>query len=259
MKYKALGYRLPSIIAEPLFGKRKEFGLVPDLKDADWLEWEKKASEIYAATQRSSVGNFVNCSGYKVMRNIDLKGKTVLEVGPGDIVHHAYWRDKPEMYYLADRREEFMSSAYNKITRIGVKCNRCLIDESKQFRLDFPDNSIDIIVSFYSLEHLYPLDLYINELLRVLKTGGQLVGAIPAEGGLAWGLGRYFTTRRWFRKNTNIDYDKLICWEHPNFADSILSRLDSRMKLTKLNFWPLKVPLIDFNLTISFEYKNSSV
>ena len=59
-----------------------------------------------------------------------------------------------------------------------------------------------------------------------LKPDGIIVGAIPAEGGLLWALGRFLTSRQWLHKNTNIDYDKLICWEHPNYADFILKKLD---------------------------------
>ena len=110
------------------------------------------------------------------------------------------------------------------------------------------------MVSFYSLEHLYPLEPYVAGILRVLKPGGVLIGAIPAEGGLGWGLGRYLTSRRWFKKHTTINPDKLICWEHPNFADHVLTTLDRNMVQQHLGFWPLAVPSIDMNLVIKFIY-----
>ena len=89
-------------------------------------------------------------------------------------------------------------------------------------------------------------------MLRVLRPGGKIVGAIPAEGGLAWGLGRYLTSRRWLKNNTNINPDKIICWEHPTMADEILSCLSDEMDIQKLSYWPLRVPVIDFNLVLKF-------
>jgi hypothetical protein len=39
---------------------------------------------------------------------------------------------------------------------------------------------------------------------------------------MRWGLGRMVTSRRWFKAHTTIDLNKLICWEHPNFAPTVL-------------------------------------
>ena len=88
------------------------------------------------------------------------------------------------------------------------------------------DALIYVFVSFYSLGHLYPLQTCLEEFKRLLKPGGRLVGVILAESGLTWRADRCVTSLRWFLKNTTIDPDKIICWEHPNFADYILNELD---------------------------------
>ena len=111
---------------------------------------------------------------------------------------------------------------------------------------------MDIILSFYSLVHLYPLD----DMSYYLKPEGLLVGAIPAEGGLFWALVRYLTSRRWLHKNTKINYDKLICWEHPSFADYIINRLDEKFERLFVKALPIAaIPLVDNNLTFKFCYK----
>jgi SAM-dependent methyltransferase len=109
-----------------------------------------------------------------------------------------------------------------------------------------------LIISFYSLEHLYPLDEYADEFKRILRPGGQLVGGIPCEGGLAWGAGRFLTSRLYIHRNSGINPDKIYCWEHPNFAEDILQGLERHFELVRIRFWPLHFPLIDFNLICSF-------
>jgi hypothetical protein len=91
--------------------------------------------------------------------------------------------------------------------------------------------------------------------MRVLKKEGKIIGAIPGEGGLTWGAGRFVTSRRWLKKNTTINPDKIICWEHPNFADSILKTMDNTMRQCYISYWPFSIRLIDLNLLIKFVYE----
>jgi SAM-dependent methyltransferase len=239
---------LPKNISAKLFGNREKYGLKANLQDPDWLLWESMMEPLYNQTQCQGAGRFINNSGYKIMQKITLKDKSVLELGPGNISHHRYWKCCPKHLYLVDRRKDFL-----KTSAIETLCKNTEVDflENNSYKIPLNSNEIDILISFYSLEHLLPLEKYIEEFLRLLKPGGLLVGAIPTEGGLAWGMGRFLTTRRAFKKQ-GIDLDKIICWEHPNFAEEIIETLKKKFKILELDFWPLKVPSIDMNLTISF-------
>ena len=117
--------------------------------------------------------------------NIDLTGKRILEIGAGDIRHIKYWQGKPGEYVIADISLEMMSMAKKSLeeTEINYRC----IEVARNQPLPLEDASVDAIVSFYSLEHLYPLKPYLNEYWRLLKPNGILIGAIPAEGGLGGG------------------------------------------------------------------------
>ena len=66
-----------------------------------------------------------------------------------------------------------------------------------------------------------------------------------------------FTTRKWFKKNTTIDPDKIIYLEHPNFADFILNSLNKRGSKQYVSFWPLRIRSIDFNLVSKFIFKKN--
>ena len=255
MKFKIRDW-LPAFVKTRLFGDREKWGLniIPD--DPCWQEWQHIYTQFYSQTQREGIGEKVNDAGYKVMASIDLTGKRVLEIGAGDIRHLKYLKGMPSEYVLADVRESMMVYAQTKLGQHGIPASTLLVDRNQPLPLD--DRSIDVVISFYSLEHLHPLRPYLDDIHRVLKPGGTLLGAIPAEGGVGWGLGRMLTSRRWFKRNTKIDPDKIICWEHPNFADSIIDELDTLFINKNLAYWPLSWPaLLDCNLVVRFRYQRS--
>ena len=244
---------LPRAIRSRLWGDRERWGLTIREKDTCWAEWNRISLEFYAANQRQGIGTAVNDAGYRVMSRVDLSGKRVLEIGPGDIRHTAFWQGKPDEYWLIDIQSGMLEQAKHKLGTANVPFQSRLVQRGEA--LPLPDASIDVVVSFYSLEHIYPLAPYLEEIDRVLAPGGKLIGAIPTEGGLAWGTGRALTSRRWLKKHTRLDPDKIICWEHPNFADEIVAQLDRRFEQVHTGFWPLPgLPLLDFNLIIHFVY-----
>lgn len=254
MTHLAIRHLLPRAIRAPLWGDRERWGLVVDEQDPCWREWSATYTDFYLANQREGIGTRVNDAGYRVMSSIDLTGKRVLEIGAGDIRHLPHWRGQPAEYLLADVSTAMMAFARERLTAAGVNHRTLLVERNQA--LPLADASVDVIVSFYSLEHLYPLRPYLDEMRRVLKPGGTLIGAIPAEGGLAWGGGRMLTSRRWFKKNTRIDPDKIICWEHPNFADQVIAELDRVFQRQSIVHWPLRwVPALDLNLIIRFQYR----
>lgn len=213
--------------------------------------WRTLDLQFYDQNQRQSVGSVVNTAGYRIMKGVSLAGKTVLEIGPGNLDHMAFWSDTPAQFIAVDINEGFMARAVEKLTAANVPTRTIITSPEGMGRVPLEDGSVDLVLSFYSLEHLHPLGAYLDEILRVLKPGGQLVFAIPCEGGIGWGLGRYITTRRWLLANGIADPGKIIAWEHPNFADDIIAAVKSRFQTRSLRFWPLFVPVVDLNLVAS--------
>jgi SAM-dependent methyltransferase len=250
--YWSFGHRLPHFLASRLFGDRRKFGLEIQHNDPEWVEWQEFCMDFYEKTQKQGIGNVINELGYKVLGSIDLSEKKVLEVGPGTLPHLKFWKGTPSHYALIDIRQALLdcSAKVLEAQKIGYSCH---LTDSHVLPLN--DEQVDVVISFYSLEHLQPLDLYLKEIKRVLRPGGLLIGAIPAEGGFAWGMGRFLTTRQVIRKHTSIDPDKIICWEHPNYAEDILGQLDESFVSVHKDFWPFNVPVIDTNLIISFIYR----
>lgn len=240
-----------------IWGNRKKFGLQPDKSDPDWKVWLEKAfTDFYQNTQQHGIGNIVCNMVYSVIDCIDFTGKQILEVGPGIIRHLRYIKNKPAKYTICDVNEDVLCMSEKQLSDAEISCETVLLSRESKGELPFADESFDIVISFNSLEHLHPLDNYLVAINRILKrVGGQLVGGIPCEGGLAWGIGRYLTTRRYVHKNYGINYDKIICWQHPNFADFIIERLDVHFERQYLKLHPMPWFPIDFNLVASFIYE----
>jgi SAM-dependent methyltransferase len=243
----------PNIVLRALWGDRRRFGTIPDQDDPEWKLWEKMAyTDFYQNTQQKGIGNQVCKLAYPVIGRVDFQSKKTLEIGPGIIRHLHHMRNKPLKYTICDRSAEVLEMAQRQLIENGIAYELILLEPESGPELPIHDKSHDIVISFNSLEHLYPLDEYLHEIKRVLVNGGLLVGGIPCEGGLAWALGRLLTTRRYVHKKYGINYDKIICWEHPNFADFILDKLEVYFKRRYLKLRPFPWLPIDFNLVANF-------
>ena len=168
-------------IQSVLFGDRDKFGTKIQESDICWTKWLEFYQEFYFKTQQKGVGNFVNEMGYKILKNIDFSNKFILELGPGNLPHRKFWLNKPKKFYAIDANEEFLS-----LTKKKVDCEYEGIKVLRSDNIPVTDDSIDIILSFYSLEHIYHLDKMLLEFSRILKKDGMIIGAIPNEGGIAW-------------------------------------------------------------------------
>lgn len=252
-----LSNHLPSWLFKPLFGDRKTFGTSVDENDPQWKEWQDRIIDFYVANQKTGIGNVVNEAGYDVLKNQDFSTLTMAEIGPGSIPHLGCWKAPPQQYIAVDISDYFLKITEEKMLEIYPDCTfKSLKQDTRTHQIDLQDESVDVVLTFYSLEHLQPLDCFLDEYLRILKPGGCIIGAVPNEGGLAWGLGRFLTSRRWVHKNTSINYDKIICWEHPNFVADIMNGLEQRFKRIHKSQYPLGfLPAYDCNLVTKFIYE----
>lgn len=250
MKFRNI---LPYPIYRCLWGDRRLYDR-PDLQDKDWKTWQREATNFYIESQRSKLGEYITGSGYKILKNHFFENKKVLEIGPGDLRHFDYMESLPADYTGLDISESMLSLCARAMSERSIP-GRIVLNEDSNL-LPFDDEEFDIVLAFNCLEHITDLDDYLLEIKRVLKPKGLLIGAIPNEGGLLWGLGRFLTTRRLVKRKYNFDYDKIICWEHPNFQDKVLASLLRNFSLGDVAYWPISfIKNIDINLTSSFVVK----
>ena len=243
---------LPSFISIPLFGDRERYGKTPWEDDKDWQHWLSLYPQVYFETQRKGgIQRLINNKGYDLLKTLDLQDKIVAEIGPGGGYHFEFFKGSPKHYTAIDVCENFLSVLQSKAVERAIPHQFYLLDHGTS-SLPLETGSQDIIISFYSFEHLNPLDSWIKEIHRILRPGGIFAGAVPVEGGLAWGLGRYLTSRCILRKKFGLDIKKIVCWEHPNMIDEMVSGLISNFQTVTVSKFPFPFLPFDFNLVAKF-------
>ncbi len=243
---------LPSFLSIPLFGNRSLYGKSPWKNDKDWEKWQSIYPEVYYETQRKGgIQKIINDKGYKILEQVYLQDKTVAEIGPGGGYHLHSFKGTPRQYNVLDVCKDFFPNLQEKAAQNSIPLQCYLLDHGTSV-LPLDSCSQDIVLSFYSLEHLDPLDVWLKEIHRVLRPEGIFVGAVPVEGGFAWGLGRYLSSRRILKNKFDLDIRKIVCWEHPNMIDEIIEGMDAFFQKVFIHKFPFPFFPLDFNLIAKF-------
>ena len=95
------------------------------------------------------------------------KGKCVLDYGSGDRPYEEMLMSKFDKYIAVDHQPTNIK--HNKKPDIYIQGDK----------LDISTNSIDCVVLTEVMEHLYSPKAVLEELYRVLKPGGKLIGTVP--------------------------------------------------------------------------------
>jgi hypothetical protein len=90
---------------------------------------------------------------------------------------------------------------------------------------------------------------------RLLNKDGIFQVAVPCEGEFAFKLGWKLTTGIAFRLKYNLDYSKLIQYEHLNNLNEIKIVLENNFKIIKFERSPFILPIKNFSFYAYFECK----
>jgi ubiquinone/menaquinone biosynthesis C-methylase UbiE len=213
-----------------------------------WLAWQEAAPRIYDKTyyQGNPLVAHINDAGHRLIETMLGKNAhfpSVLEVGAGTGYHLPFVRHGYDNYVMTDISSELLKVAQDKYG----KRPQLHYEVQDATNLGYADASFDRLISVYNLEHLPKPHLVLKEWTRVLKPGGVMTIAIPLDGGVAWRLGRYLTTRRSFKRE-GLDLDYIIAREHINPSYNLISLIHHFFKNRREVWYPLRVPLVDINL-----------
>jgi ubiquinone/menaquinone biosynthesis C-methylase UbiE len=104
-----------------------------------------------------------------------LKGKRVLEVGPGAGGHSALLAKHGAIMTSIDVTFDRARSTQRKFALMGEVAQDCAALQGDAENLPFADNTFDIVYSNGVLHHTHDTERAIAEVHRVLKPGGQAV------------------------------------------------------------------------------------
>ena len=159
------------------------------------------------------------------------RGEDILELGAGNLNHIKY-ENSFKNYDIVEPFKEL------------YKNNNELLKVRKEFNSIFDvQNRYDKIVSIATLEHLLNLPKEITYCKNLLKKKGILQIAVPCEGELAFKLGWLFTTAISFKLKYNLDYSKMIKYEHVNSLHEILIILQNNFKIINFSRSPFILPI----------------
>jgi SAM-dependent methyltransferase/putative flippase GtrA len=171
-------------------------------------------------------------------------GCRTLEIGAG-LGEHLNWEDRgAQEYHAIELRQELCDRIKERFPGIHAWAGDC------QDRLDFEDGYFDRIIAIHVLEHLPDLPRALAEFVRLLKPSGRLSVVIPCEGAWAHRLARNISERPRFERKYKQPYDWLIQSEHLSRPKEIIEELKLLFDVLHTRFYPLRVPVINFNLTI---------
>lgn len=112
----------------------------------------------------------------KLRKLLDFKDKSVLDVGcgPGEFVVTLNLHGIKTMGVTPDEDEVEVAKVWQKY--YGLKNN---VVKGYGEKLPFEDNTFDIVLSHHVLEHVDDVKKTVDEMLRVLMTGGSLYISTP--------------------------------------------------------------------------------
>jgi SAM-dependent methyltransferase len=179
-------------------------------------------------------------------------GLRTLDIGAG-MGEHLDFEDARDQHYVAlELRPEMARVIEERHPYVST-----LVGDAEE-ALPFDDASFDRVIAIHVLEHLRNLPAALQEVRRVLRPGGAFAIVIPCEGGLAYGVGRRFTSQRIFEKRYHTSYDWYIRTEHFNVPAEIVAELDQRFEPEHRTFFPTKVPSVHLNVCMGLTYRRSA-
>tara|TARA_B100001175_G_scaffold305466_1_gene302569 strand:+ start:617 stop:1333 length:717 start_codon:yes stop_codon:yes gene_type:complete len=174
-----------------------------------------------------------------------ISAMNILEIGAGNLNHIKYESNYNNYDIVEPFTELYINSPLKKHIRNIFKS------------LDQVDEKYDKILSIATFEHLLNLPKEIDLCKRLLSKNGVLQIAVPCEGEIAFKLGWMLSTGIAFKLKHNLDYSKLIQYEHVNSLKEISILLNNNFIVSKFDRSPLILPIKNFSFYAYFECKLS--
>jgi SAM-dependent methyltransferase len=207
------------------------------ISDDFMRHWHDVLPNKYGAIERFN-------HGYPLRFLPDQECFKTLEIGAGTGAHLAFEDLTRQDYHCIELRQNMADAITERFPQVTATVGDCQKD------LPYEADSFDRVVVVHVLEHLPDLPACLDEVKRVLKSGGLFSIVLPCDPGLAYEIARKISAERIFKKRYGIPYGWLIRREHINSPPEILKLLDDRFVELDRAYWPLRAPVANINLCI---------
>lgn len=223
---------------------------VPELSDIqrttrdDWMRyWHEELPQKFGVIEKFN-------HGFPARTAADAIGgrTTTLEIGAG-LGEHLHYEDlSRQKYYALELRQNMAEVIKSNFPEVEVEV--CDIQKETPYDTEM----FDRVIAVHVLEHLPNLPAALDEICRVMKPNAVFQAVIPCEGGFAYGFARQISSVRMFNKkfgDRGVDYLWMMKkTEHINTAHEIMQEIQKKFQIRQIEFFPLRVPIVFFNLCI---------
>lgn len=204
----------------------------------------EKYAELHQEHYRpGSFSNWIEGSMKRALRALRISTNSlVVELGCGG-TPMADWGGHPAGYVGVDQSMELLQrakSAYPDATFIAAELHS----------LPFVDRCLSVVIANAVLEHVFRLEISVEEIARCLSVDGYFYALVPTEGGLAVEIARSVVSRRNARI-LGISADecrKAQAKEHCNSVFAVGNALKKHFQLDRTRYWPFWVGGVHVNL-----------
>ena len=174
-----------------------------------------------------------------------LNKKKVLEIGPGFEPHIKFKKLNFEEYHCLEINQNHDIKKY-----YSENFKKIIFNSYDGKKIDYPNETFDRVIISHTLEHVLNPEIFIDQILRVLKPKGVISIAIPCDNGLLWRFGRFYNkmTHNRKKKISDVDYDYFVANEHVNTIFQLKAILKKKFSIKHEIFLPFRIKIIDFNL-----------
>lgn len=179
----------------------------------------------------------------------------VVEIGAGEGEHLIYCGSNTlhsaQKYLMVDTRNVWTKAKEN-LTSAGIPIDKIEYIQASVEDLPIRDCSVDTIIVTCLLHHIVYPEKALDELVRILRPGGQLIVGMPTDSGILNFLVKKLFTFRRARKLGISNIELIYALEHRNQIQGLINILRSVLLKGKLStkYWPTFLPSTNLNLAV---------
>ena len=172
------------------------------------------------------------------------KYNKILEIGAGVETHEKYIKHQYDEYHILETSDFALKQLSSNKNYILHK-----YDGDK---LPFQDETFDRIIISHSLEHIEKPEIFMKNVMKILKINGIFSISLPTDPGVLWRSARYingfFKAKKVF-KISRLEYNYINATEHINSIFNLISLIRYNYKGSyEEYFYPIRLKSADLNL-----------